>query len=681
MIAMKLWKSIKSISSLIAVIILIAITVAGGLLVFALMTSTLTNSNQRTQVSFESLSLYRSTGEPEVLFAATIKNTGNRPIKQLTVKVHDEPDYPVPSVNASMPLETGRTVGVTLTPPKIHSERYVVGNAYSVTVKAEAVDGSTFSTVASVKCLGVGGPSVGQKTITCYSTAKDGYVERAVVDDTEWDWAHNNVTGSWAEDVNTPIYTEAFFDGVSYRIMRSFLCFDTSEIPDNALIKSVTLGLSPTNVMENANVSAQRGTQADVLTLDDYDSFEGNEYGHSTSWIPDQYNAINFNALGISEINETGITKICIREYDHDFFDVAPQSNVEFGITYCGNEDGEGYQPKLVITYTLPVTPQTEEMFEHYNVGDDTDALFYANTWLSQTFTPSKKHTITSLRLKLFREGLPHDLTVSIQATSEGVPNGEDLCVAEIDGDTLTEDAEGEWYKITFENRVVLDVVQYAVVCRALEGVEFNAVLWRENQTESSYIGGSKVYSDDSGDTWEIMEPEDFMFEEWGYELIVPTEEKFESQEEIDDEAEIRSVWWFGQTFTPQITHKLTKVILKLYCLGEPEGDFIVSIRETEEGLPIGDDLVSKSMLAMDITDNPEGAFYEFVFNTQITLEADTKYAIVMKCPEGDDLNLINVFLFASYDTYPRGQMVETVDGVNWGFEEVADLYFSERGY
>ena len=153
---MKLWKSIKAISSIIAVVILIAITISGGLLVFAIMNSTLTGSNQKVQVNFESLSLYRSTGEPKVVFTATLKNTGNRPIKQLTLKVHNESDYTVPSVSAQNHLEPGRTVGVALTPPQITAEWYVVGNAYSVTVRAEAVDGSTFSTVTSVMCFGTG---------------------------------------------------------------------------------------------------------------------------------------------------------------------------------------------------------------------------------------------------------------------------------------------------------------------------------------------------------------------------------------------------------------------------------------------------------------------------------------------------------------------------------------------
>jgi flagellin-like protein len=186
--AMKLWKSIKAISSIIAVVILIAITISGGLLVFTIMNSTLTGSNQKVQVNFESLSLYRSTGEPKVVFTATLKNTGNRPIKLLTLKVHNESDYTVPSVSVQNPLEPGRTVGVTLTPPQITAEWYVVGNAYSVTVRAEAVDGSGFSHATTVMGLGLTGAAEAGSVSTTFGETGDG---------TSGPGFSNFIIGSW----------------------------------------------------------------------------------------------------------------------------------------------------------------------------------------------------------------------------------------------------------------------------------------------------------------------------------------------------------------------------------------------------------------------------------------------------------------------------------------------------
>jgi len=86
MMDMKLVKNIKAVSPLIATIILIAITVAGGLVTYALFTSTAGVSSAKGQVSFESVDLVR-TGE-QLAFAATLKNGGNKPVKNITVSLH-----------------------------------------------------------------------------------------------------------------------------------------------------------------------------------------------------------------------------------------------------------------------------------------------------------------------------------------------------------------------------------------------------------------------------------------------------------------------------------------------------------------------------------------------------------------------------------------------------------------
>ena len=158
---MKARKRKKAISPLLASIILIAIVVVGGLILFSLWSSMAGTTSKKTQVNFDYLALYRSVSDPKAIFAATLKNAGNKPIIQLIIKLHNETAYTVPSVNASNPLRPGEAVGVLLTPPTIHDEWYIVGNFYSVTiVRAEATDGSSFSHTLTVMCLGQMGPSV-----------------------------------------------------------------------------------------------------------------------------------------------------------------------------------------------------------------------------------------------------------------------------------------------------------------------------------------------------------------------------------------------------------------------------------------------------------------------------------------------------------------------------------------
>jgi len=164
--------------------------------------------------------------------------------------------------------------------------------------------------------------------------------------------------------------------------------------------------------------------------------------------------------------------------------------------------------------------------------------------------------------------------------------------------------------------------------------------------------------------------------------VIAQTEKKFESQEMVDNWTCVHNGMWGGQSFTPQVTHTLTKIVLQLFRFGVPAGDFVVSVRVTMNGVPVGVDLVSTNMTAMDILegDNMEdGKDYDFVFLEQITLEKDIMYAIVMRCPDGNDTDYIG-YIYCNAPVYDRGTSVYDGD-ITWEFDVESDLYFSEWGY
>jgi len=142
--AMKLVKNLKAVSPLIATIILIAITIAGGLLVYALFTSTAGVGSAKAQVQIDTMDLVTST-DGEVVFTCTIKNGGNKPTVNVTVQLNGEA---AAYFYDTLPLQPGQTVAFNEAP----EEPYIIGNAYLVTVSAEYTDGSTSSLVASVSC-------------------------------------------------------------------------------------------------------------------------------------------------------------------------------------------------------------------------------------------------------------------------------------------------------------------------------------------------------------------------------------------------------------------------------------------------------------------------------------------------------------------------------------------------
>lgn len=171
----------------------------------------------------------------------------------------------------------------------------------------------------------------------------------------------------------------------------------------------------------------------------------------------------------------------------------------------------------IALAMGTPALVLGSSIYEYYNTGDDNHVWLYGSYWVAQTFTPSVTHTITSVKLKLFRNGLPGTITVSIRATSGGQPTGTDLCSGTTNGDTLTTSAPGVWREIALGSGYGLSAgTTYAIVIRATSGDSSNYVLWRVDGSSPTYGGGMYLLSSNSGSSWTSGASYDLMFEEWG---------------------------------------------------------------------------------------------------------------------------------------------------------------------
>jgi len=161
--------------------------------------------------------------------------------------------------------------------------------------------------------------------------------------------------------------------------------------------------------------------------------------------------------------------------------------------------------------------------YEYYNPTPTAELPWgpaYGVNWKGQTFTPSTAHTITSVKLLLYRVGSPGTYTIGIRATSSGLPTGGNLCSGSIDGDTLTDNPAGEEKEITLGAGANLSAsVQYAIVMDARDGSAGNSVQSRGRSTDASYAGGTRCYSANSGVAWTAVAADDHWFEEWGESL------------------------------------------------------------------------------------------------------------------------------------------------------------------
>jgi hypothetical protein len=178
----------------------------------------------------------------------------------------------------------------------------------------------------------------------------------------------------------------------------------------------------------------------------------------------------------------------------------------------------------FLLSYSDKICAEGNLIYEYYNTGDAASSNVYGDYWLAQTFTVGATgHTVTSVKLKLYRVGSPGTVTVSIRATNvNGHPTGSDLTSGSIDGNSLTTDSTGAWYEIGLVPYLLSPNTKYGIVVRAPSGNSGNAGKWRYNSSSLTYSGGNYEESGNGGVLWSAIPLSDCMFEVWGGGLPPP---------------------------------------------------------------------------------------------------------------------------------------------------------------
>jgi len=149
-------KSRKAVSPLLATIILIAITVAAGLVIYNVFFSTAGVTSSTLQVDIVSCDLVRTTAPSRAILSITVKNTGNRPITSCKVSIWDDTGTEKPSSGGkellSGTLAPGAFASASFTEADIGTS-FTVGKSYSVKIKA-GDDTSYFEKAIVVYCSG-----------------------------------------------------------------------------------------------------------------------------------------------------------------------------------------------------------------------------------------------------------------------------------------------------------------------------------------------------------------------------------------------------------------------------------------------------------------------------------------------------------------------------------------------
>ena len=146
------------------------------------------------------------------------------------------------------------------------------------------------------------------------------------------------------------------------------------------------------------------------------------------------------------------------------------------------------------------------QVIDQQNTSITNNGFGFSNSqWAGQTFQAAVSGPVTKVDLDLFCSscsGTPPDITVSLRATSGGVPTGADLAVATIPGFTS---GSGGYMTATFASPATLTAgTTYAVVFRAAAAYATGTFAYVCSCTPDSspYANGSRVTSSTSGASW-----------------------------------------------------------------------------------------------------------------------------------------------------------------------------------
>ena len=165
-------------------------------------------------------------------------------------------------------------------------------------------------------------------------------------------------------------------------------------------------------------------------------------------------------------------------------------------------------------------------LYQYYNTGDDyNEPTYYYDglltyTSLFMTFRTTVAHKLSSVKLKLWREG---SRTGSVYVylysahSSTSVPDSKLATANTMPFNDISTDPSGTWYEFTFSTPYQLFAyTQYNIVIYngALDSSS-NKINWRSDSTNPTYANGTGGWGHSSNTEFSKV-PRDFMFEEYG---------------------------------------------------------------------------------------------------------------------------------------------------------------------
>lgn len=187
--------------------------------------------------------------------------------------------------------------------------------------------------------------------------------------------AGNNAADSSTSDYPTYISEDGTgYDNKWKALYRCIFLFDTSGLPDTAIISAAVLSLygigkndTGTAIAPNVNLYSSAPASNTAVVGGDFDSLGTTPFCDTpityANWktASPYWNDFDLNAAGIAAIDKAGVSKFGTRNANYDVAATAPAwtASGTHRVQAYFSEQGTGYKPTLVVTYTLPIVAPT----------------------------------------------------------------------------------------------------------------------------------------------------------------------------------------------------------------------------------------------------------------------------------------------------------------------------------
>ena len=169
-------------------------------------------------------------------------------------------------------------------------------------------------------------------------------------------------------------------------------------------------------------------------------------------------------------------------------------------------------------------------LHDHWFIGDDVGAAdnavvanAYGIVWAAQTFVASGTYTISSVMLRVGKNGNPAgNFNISIQTTTTidiatAKPSGVEVCGGSIANSSIPGSVSNITVSISSPTLLTSGII-YAIVMSAPSGDGFNMVRIRGDNSGTKYNTGHLMTSSNSGGTWGAVDTtEDALFRTYSY--------------------------------------------------------------------------------------------------------------------------------------------------------------------